>query len=290
MGIPRALRLESSRGSADPGPADPGRLSRPPAALSWPAGLAVLFLVLPLVAVVVKLPWGSITDILTRGDTVEALSLSLMTAAIATLVCILLGIPLAWWLDWLSRSPHSLPYRLIRSLVLIPLVLPPVVGGVALLMLLGRRGVLGGPVHDLTGFSIPFTTSAVVIAQSFVALPFLVLAVEGALRSIDRNLDEVALDLGATPSQAFLLVVLPIIRPAVISGAVLCFARALGEFGATITFAGNLPGVTRTMPIATYITMQSDPDAAITLSLLLLVVALVILVALRDRWTRGVFG
>jgi len=130
----------------------------------------------------------------------------------------------------------------------------------------------------------------VVIAQSFVALPFLVLSVEGALRSMDRNLDEVALDLGANPAQAFLLVVLPIVRPAVISGAVLCFARALGEFGATITLAGNLPGVTQTMPTATYITMQSDPEAALALSLVLLIVAIGILVALRDRWTRGVFN
>jgi molybdate transport system permease protein len=258
--------------------------------LALPAIFAVLFLVLPLVAVVIKLPWGSLEEILTRSDTLEALWLSLGTAAIATILCVLFGVPLAWWLDWLSRSPRSLSYRLTRALVLVPLVLPPVVGGVALLMLLGRRGVIGGPINDLTGLTLPFSTPAVVIAQSFVALPFLVLTVEGALRSIDRNLDEVALDLGATPSQAFLLVVLPIVRPAVFSGAVLCFARALGEFGATITFAGNLPGVTRTMPIATYTTMQSDPDAALALSLILLFVAVAILVAMRDRWTRGAFG
>ncbi len=283
MGIPRTLNPSA-------GYQEVARQSRPPLALTWPAGIAVLFLSLPLVAVILRVPWGSLTEILTREQTLEALALSLGTATLATLVCLLIGIPLAWWLDWLGRTPGSLSYRLIRALVLIPLVLPPVVGGVALLMLLGRRGVLGGPVYDLTGLSIPFTTAAVVVAQSFVALPFLVLAVEGALRSIDRNLDEVALDLGATPAQAFLLVVLPIIRPAVISGAVLCFARALGEFGATITLAGNLPGVTQTMPIATYTTMQSDPDAAITLSLILLLVAVAILVALRDRWTRGVFG
>jgi molybdate transport system permease protein len=266
------------------------RQTRPPAALALPAVFAVLFLVLPLVAVLIKLPWGSLGEILTRSDTVQALGLSLGTAAIATVLCILFGVPLAWWLDWLSRSPRGLAYRLTRALVLVPLVLPPVVGGVALLMLLGRKGVIGGPINDLTGFTLPFTTPAVVIAQAFVALPFLVLTVEGALRSIDRNLDEVALDLGATPAEAFLLVVLPIVRPAVFAGAVLCFARALGEFGATITFAGNLPGVTRTMPIATYTTMQSDPDAALTLSLILLAVAVVILVAMRDRWTRGAFG
>src|SRR5690606_11423360 len=135
----------------------------------------------PLVAVVLKVPWRSFGEIVTRQETVEALGLSLGTSAIATLTCLLLGIPLAWWLDWLGRLPGTRPYRAVRALVLVPLVLPPVVGGVALLMLLGRRGVLGGPIHDLTGFSIPFTTPAVVIAQSFVALPFLVLTVEGAL-------------------------------------------------------------------------------------------------------------
>ena len=261
-----------------------------PRTLRFPAIVAALFLALPLLAIVWRVPWDSLAEILVRQQTLEALGISILTASIATLFCLLFGVPLAWWLDWLGRTPGSLGYRLVRSLVLVPLVLPPVVGGVALLMLLGRKGVLGGPVHDLTGFSLPFTTAAVVVAQTFVALPFLVLTVEGALRSIDRSLDEVALDLGATPTHAFLLVVLPIIRPAVISGAVLCFARALGEFGATITLAGNLPGVTQTMPTATYITMQTDPDAAIALSLIMLSVAVVILFALRDRWTRGVFG
>lgn len=284
MGVSQAL--SRARNSTP----DPGRQHRPPLSLSWPAAVAVLFLCLPLLAVILRVPWGSIGEILTRGETLEALGLSLFTASVATLVCLFIGIPLAWWLDWLGRSRRTLPYRATRALVLVPLVLPPVVGGVALLMLLGRRGVLGGPLYDLTGFAVPFTTTGVIIAQAFVALPFLVLAVEGALGSVNRNLDEVALDLGATPSQAFLLVVLPIVRPAVISGAVLCFARALGEFGATITLAGSLPGVTRTMPVATYITMQSDPDAALTLSLILLLVAIGILVALRDRWTRGVFS
>lgn len=284
MGIPQTLNK-----GGGPEPTATSQ-ARPPLILSWPALVAVLFLGLPLVAVLLRVPWDSLGEILSRQETLEALGLSLGTASVATLFCLLIGIPLAWWLDWMGRSPRTLLYRLVRALVLVPLVLPPVVGGVALLMLLGRRGVFGGPIYDLTDFSIPFTSAAVVVAQSFVALPFLVLAVEGALRSIDRNLDEVALDLGATPSQAFLLVVLPIVRPAVISGAVLCFARALGEFGATITLAGNLPGVTRTMPTATYITMQTDPEAALTLSLILLVVAIVILAALRDRWTRGVFG
>ncbi len=267
MGIPGALR--NAGGSSKDLAA---RQTRPPAAIALPAVFAVLFLILPLAAVVIRLPWGSVGEILTRSDTVEALALSLGTASVATVLCVIFGVPLAWWLDWLGRSPRSLVYRLTRTLVLVPLVLPPVVGGVALLMLLGRKGVIGGPINDLTGITLPFTTPAVVIAQAFVALPFLVL------------------DLGATPTRSFLLVILPIVRPAVFSGAVLCFARALGEFGATITFAGNLPGVTRTMPIATYTTMQTDPDAALTLSLILLAVAVVILIAMRDRWTRGAFG
>lgn len=284
MGFSQPLKTGPGRSS------EPARQARPPLALSWPAAVAVLFLGLPLLAVALKVPWQSLGEIVAREETREALLLSLGTASVATVLCLILGVPLAWWLDWMGRLPRSFSYRMVRALVLVPLILPPVVGGVALLMLLGRRGVLGGPLFDLTGFSLPFTTAAVVLAQSFVSLPFLVLAVEGALRSIDRSLDEVALDLGATPSQAFVLVVLPIIRPAVISGAVLCFARALGEFGATITFAGNLPGVTRTMPTATYITMQHEPETALTLSLILLLVAVGILVGLRERWTRGVFG
>ncbi len=264
--------------------------TRPPGALLPPAIFAVCFLVLPLLALLLKLPWGSVTEILSREETRQALGLSLGTATGATLVCILIGVPLAWWLVWLSEQANDLLYRILRALVLVPLVLPPVVGGVALLLLLGRRGVLGGPLFDLTGFAIPFTTVGVITAQVFVALPFLILSVEGALRTIDRRIEEVALDLGANPLQVLLTVTLPILRPAIVAGAVLSFARALGEFGATITLAGNFPGVTRTMPIATYTELQTDPDAAITLSVILLAVSVVILVSLRGRWAKNVFG
>ncbi|MBK8294895.1 MAG: molybdate ABC transporter permease subunit [Solirubrobacterales bacterium] len=264
--------------------------TRPPGTLLPPAILAVCFLVLPLLALLLKLPWGSATEILSREETLQALGLSLGTATGATLVCILIGVPLAWWLVWLSEQANDLPYRILRALVLVPLVLPPVVGGVALLLLLGRRGVLGGPLFDLTGFAIPFTTVGVITAQVFVALPFLILSVEGALRTIDRRIEEVALDLGANPLQVLLTVTLPILRPAIVAGAVLSFARALGEFGATITLAGNFPGVTRTMPIATYTELQTDPDAAITLSVILLAVSVAILVSLRGRWAKNVFG
>jgi molybdate transport system permease protein len=179
------------------------------------------------------------------------------------------------------------PRRLLRAALTVPLVLPPVVGGVALLLLLGRRGLLGQGLAAL-GIGIPFTTGAVVIAQTFVAMPFLVFAVEGALRSADRRAELAAATLGASPRRVFWRVTLPLIAPGVAAGAVLCFTRALGEFGATITFAGSLPGVTRTLPIATYLAMNSDPEAAIALALVLLAVALAVLLALRDRWLPGV--
>lgn len=250
-----------------------------PRALAVPALIGLSFLILPLTALVARVQWSTFFADVTSEAALSALLLSLCTGLLATVLCIVVGVPLALYI---ARSGPRLA-AVLRAIVTVPLVLPPMVGGVALLYLFGRAGWLGG-------LGLSFSTPAVVLAQTFVALPFLVLAVEGALRSIDRSLDEVALDLGATPTQAFVLVVLPTIRPAVFAGAVLCFARALGEFGATITFAGNLPGVTRTMPIATYTTMQSDPDAALTLSLLLLLVAVAILVAMRDRWSRGAFG
>jgi molybdate transport system permease protein len=173
---------------------------------------------------------------------------------------------------------------LLRALVTVPLVLPPVVGGVALLSVLGRRGVLGRPLDEVLGISLPFTTAAVVIAEAFVAMPFLVLAVEGALRGADRRLDDAAATLGATRWYTFRRVTLPLVAPGLAAGAVLCWARALGEFGATITFAGNFPGTTRTMPLEVYIALQTDPDAAIALSLVLLLVSVAVLGALRERW------
>lgn len=274
-------------GTSAPVSSGPARIA-PPGPLLPLAAVAVLFLILPLLALTVRVPWGSLGEIITRPETLSALTVSLGSASVATLICLLIGVPLAWVLVWLSNRPRDLWYRIVRALVLVPLTLPPVVGGVALLLLLGRRGVLGGPVYDLTGFSIPFTTAAVVVAQTFVALPFLVLSVEGSLRTVGGRLDEVAMTLGASSWRIFSGVTLPIVRPAVVAGAVLSFARALGEFGATITLAGNLPGVTRTMPTATYLAIQTDPDVAITLALLLLVVSLAILIGLRGRWTGGV--
>ncbi len=174
-----------------------------------------------------------------------------------------------------------------RALVTVPLVLPPVVGGIALLLVLGRTGLVGRWMEQWWGFSLPFTTAGVVVAETFVAMPFLVLAVEGALRGADRRYEEVAATLGASPWLAFRRVTLPIVAPGVLAGLVLAWARALGEFGATITFAGNLPGTTQTMPLAIYLRRSSDPDAALVLSLLLLAVSLTVLVGLRGRWAVG---
>jgi molybdate transport system permease protein len=251
-----------------------------------PAGLALALLVLPLAALVVRAPWGNLAELLGRASVAQALGLSLGTATLSTLVSLGLGVPLALVLARSAGWP-AVPRRLVRAIVTVPLVLPPVVGGVALLLLLGRRGILGQFLDEWFGVTIPFTTTAVVIAQVFVAMPFLVLAVEGAVRASDRRFDVAAATLGASRFTVFRRVTLPLVAPGVSAGALLCFTRALGEFGATITFAGSFPGVTQTLPIATYLELQRDPDAAIALSLLLMVVSVAVLVSLRDRWLPG---
>lgn len=257
---------------------------RAPAGLLVPAVLAVALLVLPFVALVVRAPWGRMATTIASGPVVEALWLSLRCATAATAICLVLGVPLAWVL---ARSEGWLA-RVVRALVTVPLVLPPVVGGVALLMLLGRVGLLGEPLDRWTGVTLPFTTPAVVVAETFVALPFLVIAVEGTLRGLDGRTEAAATTFGASPWYVLRRVTLPRALPGIVSGAVLAFARALGEFGATITFAGNFPGTTRTMPLAIYLTMETDPDAAVALSLVLVAVSLAVLLALRGRWLTGV--
>ena len=238
---------------------------------------------LPLAGLLVRAPWSSLPSRVLAPGVGEALRLSLLCATLATVVSLLLGVPLAWVLaraDFPGR-------RLLRALVTVPLVLPPVVGGVALLLVLGRRGVLGRYLEAQFGISLPFTTTGVVLAEAFVAMPFLVIAVEGALRASDRRYDDAAASLGASRWYAFRRVTLPLAAPGIAAGAVLCWARALGEFGATITFAGNFPGETRTMPLAVYLALETDPQAAVVLSLLLLLVSVVVLAALRDRWIGG---
>lgn len=254
-----------------------------PVALWVPAVLAVLFLAMPLVALVVRAPWAALGAILTDPATRSALVLSLGTATAATAVALVLGVPLA-----LVLARAQLPgRRLVRTLVTVPVVLPPVVGGVALLLAYGRTGVVGEHLEAWFGLSIPFTTVAVVVAQTFVAMPFLVLALDGALGTVDDALAEAAATLGASRLHIFLHVTLPTLAPSLLAGAVLSWARALGEFGATITFAGNFPGSTQTMPLAVYLALQSDPDAAVALSLVLLAVAVLVLALLRDRWLQG---
>jgi molybdate transport system permease protein len=249
-------------------------------------GFGLALLVLPLLGLLMRAPWAELPGLLVSTEVLQALGLSLFTATLSTVACLVLGIPLAVLLSHSVDWP-VVPRRLLRTAITVPLVLPPVVGGIALLLLLGRRGVVGQWLAD-AGVAIPFTTGAVIIAQTFVAMPFLVFAVEGALRSADRRSELAAASLGASRAQVFRLVTLPLVAPGVAAGAVLCFTRALGEFGATITFAGSFPGVTRTLPIASYLAMNSDPETAIALALLLLVVSLAVLVGLRDRWLPGV--
>ncbi|MCU1419701.1 MAG: molybdenum transporter permease [Microbacteriaceae bacterium] len=255
-------------------------------ALWAPAVVALGLLVLPLVALVVRAPWSQLPELLGRSEVVQALALSLGTAALSTGIALALGVPLALVL---ARSAEwsAVPRRALRALITVPLVLPPVVGGVALLLLLGRRGLIGGWLDTALGVTVPFTTAAVVIAQVFVAMPFLVLAVEGAVRASDRRFEIAAATLGASRFTVFRRVTLPLVAPGITAGALLCFTRALGEFGATITFAGSFPGVTQTLPIATYLELQRDPDAAIALSLVLMIVSVAVLVSLRDRWVPG---
>ncbi|WP_205687533.1 ABC transporter permease [Cellulomonas endophytica] len=248
-----------------------------------PAALGAAFLVLPGVALVAAAPWSSLPAQLAQPAVLDALRLSLVTATSATAVCLVLGVPLAWVL---ARVPFP-GRRLVRALVTVPLVLPPVVSGVALLLLLGRQGLLGRHLDAWFGLTLPFTTAAVVVAEAFVALPFLVVAVEGALAGADRRLEGAAATLGASRLYTFRRVTLPAVAPGVAAGAVLCFARALGEFGATITFAGSYPGTTRTMPLTVYLALETDPEAAVALSLVLLLVCLLVLVGLRERWLTG---
>ena len=256
--------------------------SRVPLLLAVPAAVALLFLILPLVGLVIRAPWTDAATVLTGAGALQALQLSLITATVSVIIVLLIGVPLAWIL----ARPGLPGVALLRALITIPLVLPPVVGGVALFTVLGRTGLLGRPLYRLTGFAFPFTPYAVILAQVFVALPFLVLSVEGALRASDRRYEEAAATLGARPVTVFRRITLPLIGPGIAAGAVLAWARALGEFGATITFAGNFPGTTRTMPLEVYLALETDPGSALLLSVLLLAVSVAVLVLLRERWVN----
>lgn len=251
-----------------------------------PASIALALVVLPVVGLLVRTDFARLPELLTSTASLNALRLSLVTAVLSTVACVLLGVPLA---VVLARTSGPV-VRLLRAVVLLPLVLPPVVGGLALLFLLGRNGFLGYLLDVTAGVRIPFTTTAVVIAQTFVAMPFLVVSLEGALRNSGDRYEQVAATLGARPWLVFRRVTLPLLLPALGSGAVLSFARALGEFGATITFAGSLEGVTRTLPLEVYNQAEADIDSAVALALLLVVVAILVIAVARPRALEGAVG
>lgn len=256
------------------------RRERAPAWIAILAAIGAAFFIVPLLGLLVRTPWGDALHALTSPDTLNALRLSLVASLSSTAVALLLGVPLAW-----MYARIEFPGRdIVRALTTLPMVLPPVVGGIALLLAFGRRGLVGSWLDTTFGITLPFTTLGVVFAETFVAMPFLVLTVEAGLRSMDRRYEEAARALGARRWTVFTRVTLPLIAPSLTAGAVLCWARALGEFGATITFAGNFPGVTQTMPLAVYLLLETNPEGSYLLSLLLLLVSLVVLVGLRHRW------
>ena len=259
-------------------------MRRPPWGLVLPASLAVLFFAVPLAALVIRAPWARLPEVVVSDVVSSALRLSLISSLAASGLSALFGLPLAWLLARVSFPGRSI----LRALVTLPLVLPPVVGGVALLLALGRLGVVGRALENLFDVTLFGTLAGVIVAETFVAMPFLVLTVEGALKGLDPRFEDAAATLGAPRGLVFWKVTLPLAAPSVAAGAVLAWARALGEFGATITFAGNLPGATQTMPIAVYSALLTDVDAAIVLSLVLVAVSLVVLIGLRDRWTPEV--
>jgi molybdate transport system permease protein len=259
------------------------RAERPPFVLALLAALGVAFFVLPLAGLISRAPWSTAVDDLTAPEALLALRLSLVVSIAATAIALLLGVPLAW-----IYARVRFPGRdLVRALTTLPLILPPVVGGVALLLAFGRRGLFGQVLDTTFGIRLPFTTAGAVLAAVFVAMPFLVLTVEAGLRSMDRRYEDAARTLGAGRWLVFRRVTLPLVAPSIFAGAVICWARALGEFGATITFAGNLPGTTQTLPLAVYVALETRPEVAIMLSLFLLAVSLLILVAMRDRYLRA---
>ncbi|MGH3934773.1 MAG: ABC transporter permease [Pseudonocardiaceae bacterium] len=254
-----------------------------PGVLWVPAVAALGLILLPVVGLVVRAPWPRFVALVTSDSALAALELSLRTAAVSTLLCVLLGGPLA-----VVLARGSVPgLRLLRSVVLLPLVLPPVVGGLALLYLLGRSGFAGYALDVAFGVTLPFTTAAVILAQTFVAMPFLVVSLEGALRTGGQRYEVIAASLGASPWTVFRRVTIPLVLPGLGSGMVLSFARCLGEFGATIAFAGSLQGVTRTLPLEVYLQREVDADVAIALSLLLVVVAIVVIAVARPRSVEG---
>jgi molybdate transport system permease protein len=255
-------------------------LGRAPLPLVIPAALAVAVLVVPLLAMVARTDLGSLPGALASDAAREALWLSVLTSTAAMAICLLVGLPLAWLLARVEFAGR----RLLRALVIVPMVLPPVVAGIALRSAFGRSGLLGQPLLDATGFAFPYTTWGVVLAHVFVSLPFVVVSIEGGLRSAGSEYDAAAATLGAGRWTTFRRITVPLALPGIAAGIVLGWARSLGEFGATITFNGNYPGTTQTMPTLIYVQRQADENGALALSLLMLLVSVAVLAALRDRW------
>lgn len=282
--IPTSGVLAPAARADRPRPASPRRRRHRRAGVPVPviglAGVATLFFALPLLGLLWRAPWGNAWEYLTNDTALQALRLSLICSLWATSLSIVFGVPLAWVLARLTFPGRGV----VRALCTLSMVLPPVVGGVALFFGFGRRGLIGQWIYKWFDFSLPFTTAGVVVAQTFVAMPFLVITVEAALRQLDLRFEDASRTLGASRWCTFRRVTLPAIRPALIAGAVLAWARALGEFGATITFAGNFPGKTQTMPLAVYLSLESNPEEAIVLALLLIAISFAVLVGLRDRW------
>ena len=250
------------------------------AAVKLAVGVAVAFFLLPLVGLLSRTPWGELGTELVSAPVRNALRLSLVCSLSATAISLVFGVPLAW-----ALARWSFPGRsLVRALTILPMIVPPVVGGVALLLAFGRRGFAGRWLDQAFGITLPFTTAGAILAETFVAMPFLVITVEAGLRSMNQRYEDAAATLGAGSWMTFRRVTLPLIAPSLWAGAALAWARALGEFGATITFAGNLPGRTQTIPLAVYLALETRLEAAIALSVVLLAVSLAILVLLRDRF------
>jgi molybdate transport system permease protein len=253
---------------------------RPPLAILVPAGLGVALVVVPIMGLLQRAPWSSLVERLASDTVVEAIRVSLVVSIVAAALSLLLGLPLAWIL---ARHDGRMA-GIVRAAVLVPMVLPPVVGGTALLFALGRRGLIGQWLDAWFGITLPFSTAGAIVAATFVALPFFVTTVEAALRQAGTELEEAAAVAGAEPVTRLLTVTIPASRDALLAGVALAWARALGEFGATITFAGNLAGRTRTLPLEIFLALESDPASAVAVSVLLLGVSLAVLLALRGRW------
>jgi molybdate transport system permease protein len=251
---------------------------RTPLFIAVLATIGALFVALPLAALLIRAPWSNLIDELSSAGAWTALRLSIVVSLSAAGLSLILGAPVAWVL---ARS--DVPARsVLRAIVILPLVLPPVVGGVGLLAAMGRSGIVGRWLYDI-GIQLTFTVWGAILATTFVSIPLVILAVEAGLRSLDPRYEQAASAMGASRTYVLRRVTLPLIRPQLAAGLVLAWARALGEFGATITFAGNLAGRTQTLPLAVYQTRQTDPGAAILISLILVALSLAVLVAMRDR-------